>query len=102
MIQVIYKKRNGDLIQRTINGLSPYRVGDVNSYGWTVASIKYQYKGKWYSKSDYDKLVDNAITKDRKIWKIKRKISALYKNLGYLIELMIAMRVFEIITKVGM
>lgn len=101
MIQVTYKKRNGDLIQRTINGLSPYRVGDVNSYGWTIEEIKHLYKGKWYSKNEYEKLVDDAIAKDRKIWFIKKKISALYKNLGYLIELMIAMRVFEMITKVG-
>ena len=102
MIQVAYKKRNGDLIQRTISGFSPYRVGDINSYGWEIVSVKYQYKGKWYSKSDYDKLVDYSLTKDRRIWKIKRKISAIYKNLGYLIEIMIAMRVFEILTKGGM
>ena len=102
MIQMTYRKRNGDIIQRTISGLSPYKVGDTNSYGWAVVSIKHLYKGKWYSTSEYDRLVDNDIAKMRRRNKIRFTITNLYKNLGYLIELTIALRVFQIISNVGM
>lgn len=99
MIQMTYKKRNGDIIQRTISTYSPYRVGDTNSYGWKVESIKYLYKGNWYSKNEYDRLIDDDISKQRRKMKIKRTINQLYVNLGYVIELMIVIRVFGILSK---
>ena len=102
MIQMTYQKRNGGIIQRTISGISPYRVGDTNSYGWTVVSIKHLYKGKWYSINEYDKLVGDEIAKMKRKNKIRFTITNLYKNLGYLIELTIALRVFQIISNVGM
>lgn len=99
MIQMTYKKRDGEIIRRTISTYSPYRVGDVNSYGWTVQEIKYLYDGKWLPKREYDRMIDKHIAKDRKIMNFKRKISTIYKNLGYLIELMIILRVFEIVSR---
>lgn len=99
MIQMTYKKKNGDIIRRTISTYSPYREGDINSYGWTVESIKHLYNGKWYSKHEYDRLVDDAIARDRRKMKIKRQINTLYVNLGYLIEMMIIIRVFGMLSK---
>ena len=102
MIQMTYKKRDGEIIRRTISTYSPYRVGDVNSYGWTVQEIKYLYDGKWLPKREYDRMIDKHIEKDRKLMAIKRKISTIYKNLGYLVELMIILRVFEMLSRGAM
>lgn len=102
MIQMSYKNKRGDLIRRTISTSSPYKIGDTNSFGWTVVDIKYSYKGKWFSKLDYDKRVDDSIRKMRRISLFKNKIATIYTNLGYLLELMIIMRVFSIISHSSM
>lgn len=100
MIQVTYLKRNGDEIRRTIEGYSPYRIGDINSYGWKVTDVKYKWKdNKYYTKSEYDRLVNRSIDKDRKISKYKRNIERVYKELAYLFYLLMIARVFQIITR---
>ena len=101
MIRVTYKKKNGDILQRTITTYSPYRVGDVTSMGWLVEDIKYKYKDKWYSKRDYDRLIDKAIDKQRRYIKIRKTISNIYRNLGYFVELMIVLKVFQVLTNVS-
>lgn len=100
MVQVTYIKRNGDTIRRTIGGYSPYKIGDTNSYGWKVIDIKYKWKdNKYYSRSEYDRLVNKSISLDKKIIQYKRNIQRVYKELVYLIYLLMIARVFQIITK---
>lgn len=99
MIQVTYQKRNGDTIRRTLEGYSPYRIGDINSYGWKVTDIKYKWGDKYYPRSEYDRLINRSIDKDRKISRYKRKIERIYKELAYLFYLLMIARVFQIITK---
>lgn len=100
MIQMTYEKRNGDLIQRTIGGYSPYRVGDTNSYGWKVTDIKYLYNKKWYSKSEYDKLVDKNISKSRLRIKVRNTFRNLYNQLSHIILILVLLRVYEIVSSV--
>lgn len=99
MVQVTYQKRNGDIIRRTLEGYSPYRIGDINSYGWEVTDVKYKWKDKYYPRSEYDRLVNRSIDKHRKISSYKRKIEKVYKELIYIIYLLIIARVFQIITR---
>ena len=100
MVQVTYVKRNGDILRRTIGGYTPYRIGDINSYGWKVTDVKYKWKdNKYYSRSEYDRLVNKSISLDRKIGKYKRTIERVYKELAYIFYLLMIARVFQIITK---
>lgn len=100
MVQVTYVKRNGDILRRTIEGYTPYRIGDINSYGWKVTDVKYKWKdNKYYSRSEYDRLVNKSISLDRKIGKYKRTIQRVYKELAYILYLLIIARVFQVITK---
>ena len=100
MVQVTYVKRNGDILRRTIEGYTPYRIGDINSYGWKVTDVKYKWKdNKYYSRSEYDRLVNKSISLNRKIIKYKRTIERVYKELAYILYLLIIARVFQVITK---
>lgn len=99
MVQVTYVKRNGDILRRTIRGYTPYRIGDINSYGWKVTDVKYKWKDKYYSRSEYDRLVNKSISLGRKIDKYKRTIQRVYKDLAYIFYLLMIARVFQVITK---
>lgn len=94
MIQMIYQKANGEIIERIRSTYSPYRIGDRTSMGWRVLSIKYFYKGKYYDRVDFDKLVDRDWNKHKKINLIKKKISSLYHNLSYFFILLILMKTY--------
>lgn len=98
MIQMTYQKKNGQIIKRTITGFSPYRVGDINSYGWEVIDIKHFYKGKWYSKRDFEIMISKNQDNFRKKIKMRNFISNLYKNVGYFLELMIMLKIFDVVS----
>lgn len=95
MIQMTYRNKEGEIIRRTISTGSPYKIGDTNSFGWTVTDIKYKYGDKYYHREEYDHLVNRSISRMRSRMKIRNKISKLYTNMIYLIELMIAVKVLE-------
>lgn len=95
MYQMTYKKANGDIIRRTINNTSPYKIGDKTSMGWTVLDIKYCYRGKYYSRSEYYSLVDKEIYWYKKINSYKRELLKIYNNLLYPIALLIMIRFLE-------
>ena len=99
MIQITFQKRNGEIFQRLRRTLSPYRIGEVNSYGWKVLDIRYKYKGKFYSQLEYDKLIDKRIKRYKRNNKIKSTIYSVYKQLGYSICLLILIRFLEISTR---
>lgn len=95
MIQMTYRNKQGETIRRTISTGSPYKVGDTNSFGWTVTDIKYKYGEKYYHREEYDSLVNRSIARMRTRMRIRSKIGKLYSNLVYLVELMIAVKVLE-------
>ena len=95
---VTYQKRNGTIIQRTVRNHPPYRIGETTSMGWKLLDIKYFYKGKYYSQTDYDLLIDKAYKKSKKIREIKNKIIFMYKHLTYFLFVMILIRVLENLT----
>lgn len=97
MYQIIYKKKNGDIIKRTINTYSPYRVGDRTSMGWTVLDIQYNYNGKYYSKVDYEKIINKHYNKERRVFRIKKTIARLYGEIGYPIALMVLIRFLKVL-----
>ncbi|MBR0351329.1 MAG: hypothetical protein IJI98_11040 [Methanosphaera sp.] len=56
-MQITYQKRDGSIMQKYRNTMLPYDIGDTTSMGWKVLNIEYEYKDKWYSKEEYDKLI---------------------------------------------
>lgn len=69
--------------------------------GWLVKSIKYNYKGKYYDRTDYDKLINRDWTRYKNQNNLKRKIFGLYCNVIYFLALLTMFRVYEIISKLG-
>ncbi len=57
MMQITYQKQNGCVFQRFRNTILPYEIGDTTSMGWKVLNIEYEYKDKYYSKFEYDRLL---------------------------------------------
>jgi hypothetical protein len=96
-MRMIYEKKNGDILQRTVTN-SPYKIGDVNAYGWKVIDIKYLYKDKYYSSSEYDNLMRKSWSKDRKISELKRKLTSVYKELIYIVMILILLRLYEVVS----
>lgn len=97
MIMVTYQKANGQIIQRIRNTMCPYRVGDKTSMGWIVLEILYNYKGRYYTKSVYDKIVDDSIYRYQRQRKIKSTIIKIYKELVYLIAFLIMIKLLEVL-----
>lgn len=96
MIQITYRKKNGDIIQKIVNVYTQNRVGDINGYGWKVMDIKYLYKNNFVSISEYDKLLERDWNKDFKKMNIIKKIKRIYHDLGYCVGLIVAFRFLEL------
>lgn len=75
MYLITYQKRNGELIYRERMSL-PGRIGDTTSMGWLIQDINYFYNGKYYSNSDYNKLMN----KNHNIVKSYRRIREFIKK----------------------
>lgn len=99
MTQIVYQKSNGEIIKRKLISYHTYRVGDINSYGWKVIEVLYNYRGKYYSKNDYYSILEKKEKKDKLIMKIKRNIVKIYTNLVYPVALLIMIRLLEVLSK---
>lgn len=97
MIRMTYEKKNGDIITRTIGTYSPYKIGDTNSYGWKVTDISYLYNKKWYSKSEYDRIIDKRLYKSRLRIKVEKAFRELYSRMSHIIVLLVILRVYELL-----
>ena len=97
---MIYKKKNGDILQRTVFN-SPYKIGDINAFGWKVIDIKYSYNNKFYSNDEYNKLIKKSWDRDRKIMLLKKKLHSIYKNISDIVILIFLIRVFELASKIN-
>lgn len=95
MIQMVYQKANGDIIERIRTTYPSYRVGDRTSMGWKVLSIKYFYKGKYYNRIEYDKLIDKTWQRAKKRSILKKKITELYHNLSFIFTLFLMVRAYD-------
>lgn len=74
MIQITYQKRNGNIIKRLRKTLLPYKIGETTSMGWKVLNIEYEYNKKYYTHSEYNRL----IYKNKKKHAKKRHIKELW------------------------
>lgn len=57
MLQITYQKKDGCIFQRYRNTSLPYKIGDITSMGWKVLNIEYEYHNKYYTESEFNKLV---------------------------------------------
>lgn len=99
MIRITYKKKNGEIIERYLNtGYTLHRVGDTNRYDWEIIDIKYKYKNKYYTLSDYDRIITKKWNKDKKRYQMNNKIKIFYQNVNHMMSFLILLRIFTIIT----
>lgn len=76
MYKIIYKKENGEVIERVRNTLPLQTIGETTSMGWLVLDILYSYKDGYYNASEYHALW----SKQRKKNQIKRDAITLLKK----------------------
>lgn len=100
MIEVTYKKKNGDIIKRYVSNDLYYRVGYINSYGWECIDIKYCYKGIYYSRDIYYKLQERNYKMGRFFYEFKKKFFRLCDDIGRLFFLLILFRMIVSATKI--
>lgn len=77
MLQVTYQKGDGNVICRLRNTMPPYKIGDTTSMGWKVLNIEYEYKNKYYSEYQYNKIIQNN---KKKYIKRKQKTESFLKE----------------------
>lgn len=53
MYKIIYKKQNGEIIERVRNTLPNYGIGQMTSMGWIIVDILFEYEGNYFTHSDY-------------------------------------------------
>ena len=56
MYKIIYKKENGEVIERVRNTLPLQAIGETTSMGWLVLDILYSYRDGYYNASEYHTL----------------------------------------------
>lgn len=81
-MQITYQKKDGCIIQRLRNTMLPYKVGETTSMGWKVLSIEYEYKNKYYSAYNYNKIIN----KEKQVFLKRKHIAELIvRKLGALL-----------------
>ena len=76
MYKIIYKKENGEVIERVRNTLPLQAIGETTSMGWLVVDILYSYRDGYYNASEYHTLC----SKQRKKNQIRRNIITFIKK----------------------
>lgn len=76
MYKIIYKKANGEVIERVRDTLPQQTIGETTSMGWLVLDILYSYKDGYYNASEYHALW----SKQRKKNQIRRNITTIIKK----------------------
>lgn len=89
-MQITYQKRDGSIIHRIRNTSLPYEIGDTTSMGWKVLNIEYNHNGKYYSKYEYNLIIQKRKQRDVKIRLLKSKCKkSIITLLNYMIGLLI-------------
>lgn len=83
MLQITYQKRNGNIIKRLRKTLLPYKIGETTSMGWKVLNIEYEYNNKYYTHSEYNRLIYKDKQKRAKKHHIKELCSKSINTLLY-------------------
>lgn len=60
MMQITYQKNNGCIFQRYRSTELPYKIGDITSMGWKVLNVEYEYNNRYYTQSEFNKLVHKS------------------------------------------
>lgn len=100
MIEVTYKKKNGEIIKRYVGNDLYYRVGYINSYGWECIDIKYCYKENYYPRDIYYKLQERNYKISRFFYELKKKFFRVCDDIGRLFFLLILFRMIVSTTKI--
>ena len=75
----------------------PYKIGDTTSMGWKVLNIEYEYKDKYYTEYEYNKLIHKNSLKSSK----KRASKEAYKEeLKKIMYYIIAVLIINFIKKI--
>lgn len=61
--KIIYKKANGEIIERERTTLPIQKIGEDTSMGWRILDIQYYFLHKWYSITEY-----NAYKKAKRLY----------------------------------
>ena len=85
MYKVIYQKENGNVIERIRNTYPNYSIGETTSMGWVVLDILHNYKGEYYSSSDYYQLISKNKNKRR----MKKQLIEGIKKYRWVVEFLI-------------
>lgn len=99
MIQTTYRKKNGEIIQRLTN-TTDYRIGEFNSYGWEIVNVQYEYKNNFYSKKEYDILIDRDWKRQRQLNIIRLKIDNVYRQIKFAVELLIIYEFIQMLSNI--
>lgn len=99
MVQVTWQKKNGEIVERYLHLWSNFAIGEYNAWGWRVVNIKHLYKGKYYSSSEYDRIIDKNIKRDKKKALWRQKMCYTYKTLYHIGFIWILFRYLEPIIK---
>ena len=87
MIKIIYKKSNGDIIERVRNTLPTHSIGEYTSMGWLILDIQYFIGNDYYDYSTYKKILNKKIKKYHIVNDIKSYIKKYGSSLALLILL---------------
>lgn len=92
---IIYKKGNGNIIERKRSTLPEHEVGEYTSMGWKILDIKYLFNDEVYNTYNEYR---NAIKKFYKYDYIKRKISrSIKKNVWKLMFILYSILSFTVL-----
>lgn len=82
-MRITYQKRDGCIFQRYRDTSLPYKIGEETSMGWKVLNIEYEYKNKYYSEYEYNRLIYKNRQKYIKKRNTKEKLKEEFKTFLY-------------------
>lgn len=93
---VTWQKPNGELVDRIVS-YNMYHIGQTNCYKWKIVDIKYFAKKKFVTKAEWEKAIKRDDTMQKIKFSVQSYLTKVYKQLIYLMSLLISMKVFELI-----
>lgn len=99
MVQTIYQKKNGEIVDRITTFTSNYKIGEVNGNGWKVLDIKHKYKGKYYPVDQYYQLLTKSLEREKKKIILLNNIKYIYENINRILGFIILIKILEALIK---
>lgn len=85
MYKIVYKKVNGDIIERIRNTMPSHAIGEYTSMGWLILDIQYFIGNNYYDYFTYKKILNKRIKKYHIIKNIKSSVKKYGSSLALLI-----------------